>query len=85
MISYQSSINQAEQGQEARAARSANDAISGQMQVFFELWQEHQPYLYRYCLKWMGSQMHAEDALSQVMLKAADCWIAEPIIQIEFG
>lgn len=83
MISSQSSINQGEQGQEARAARSANGAMSDQMQVFFELWQEHQPYLYRCCLKWMGSQMDAEDALSQVMLKAADCWTAEPIINVK--
>lgn len=83
MISSRLSINNGEQGQEARAARSANDAISGQMLGFFDLWQEHQPYLYRCCLKWMGSQMHAEDALSQVMLKAAHCWTAEPIINFK--
>ena len=82
MISSRLSINQAEPGQEARVARSANDAISGQLDVFFELWQEHQPYLYRCCLRWTGSKMHAEDALSQVMLKAADCWTAEPIINV---
>ncbi|MGB0387727.1 MAG: sigma-70 family RNA polymerase sigma factor [Ardenticatenaceae bacterium] len=82
MISSRLLINQGEQGQEAQVARSANDAISEQMQGFFELWQEHQPYLYRCCLKWMGSQMHAEDALSEAMLKAADCWTAAPMINV---
>ncbi len=37
---------------------------------FWQLWQEHERYLYRRCLQWMGNQIDAEDALSQAMLKA---------------
>lgn len=81
MIYSQSSINQGKRGQEALPVQTINhhDTISPQMQAFFESWQTHQPYLYRCCFKWMGSQMYAEDALSEVMLKAANSWTAKPI------
>lgn len=40
---------------------------------FWLLWQEHQNYLYRRCLKWMGGNpTEAEDALSRAMLKASE-------------
>lgn len=38
--------------------------------VFWQLWQQHQDYLYRCCRKWMGNPTDAEDALSRAMLKA---------------
>ncbi len=38
---------------------------------FWLLWQKHQNYLYRRCLRWMGGNpTEAEDALSRAMLKA---------------
>lgn len=38
---------------------------------FWQQWQKYQDYLYRCCLKWMGSNpIDAEDVLSRVMLKA---------------
>lgn len=39
-------------------------------EAFFQLWLLHQEHLYRCCLRWMGSQMDAEDALSEIMLRA---------------
>lgn len=38
--------------------------------AFWPLWQHHQPYVYRCCLKWTNNWQDAEDALSEVMLKA---------------
>ncbi|NES71396.1 MAG: sigma-70 family RNA polymerase sigma factor [Okeania sp. SIO2D1] len=41
--------------------------------VFWQQWQEHQYYLYRCCVKWMGGNpTQAEDALSMAMLKARE-------------
>ncbi len=41
--------------------------------AFWQFWQQHQDYLYRCCLKWMGGNPNeAEDALSRAMLKAWD-------------
>ena len=41
--------------------------------IFWQGWQEHQDYLYRCCVKWMGgNSTNAEDALSMAMLKARD-------------
>ncbi|WP_293064131.1 RNA polymerase sigma factor [Okeania sp. SIO2B3] len=41
--------------------------------VFWQQWQEHQDYLYRCCIKWMGGNpTQAEDALSMAMLKARE-------------
>ncbi|MCC5605385.1 sigma-70 family RNA polymerase sigma factor [Nostoc sp. CHAB 5834] len=38
---------------------------------FWQQWQQHQDYLYRCCLKWMGGNLtDAEDALSRAMIKA---------------
>lgn len=37
---------------------------------FWQLWQQHQDYLYHRCCYWMGNSIDAEDALSQAMLKA---------------
>jgi RNA polymerase sigma-70 factor (ECF subfamily) len=38
---------------------------------FWRQWQQHQDYLYRCCIKWMGgNRTDAEDALSRAMLKA---------------
>ena len=39
---------------------------------FWQLWQQHQDYLYRCCVKWMDNVADAEDALSRAMLKAWD-------------
>ncbi|MGD1715261.1 RNA polymerase sigma factor [Dapis sp. BLCC M172] len=41
--------------------------------IFWQQWQEHQDYLYRCCVKWMGgNSTNAEDALSMAMLKARE-------------
>lgn len=41
--------------------------------TFWQFWQQHQDYLYRCCLKWMGENpTEAEDALSLAMLLARD-------------
>ncbi|HEY9830733.1 MAG TPA: sigma-70 family RNA polymerase sigma factor [Stenomitos sp.] len=38
---------------------------------FWQQWQQHQDYLHRCCVKWMGGNLtDAEDALSRAMLKA---------------
>jgi RNA polymerase sigma-70 factor (ECF subfamily) len=39
--------------------------------LFFQEWENHQDYLYRCCLKWMGGNAtNAEEVLSQAMFKA---------------
>lgn len=44
---------------------------SGEMSAFWQLWQQHQDYLYSRCLGWMGNNYYdAEDALSLASLKA---------------
>lgn len=46
---------------------------TGDSTAFWELWLPHQSYLYHCCLKWMdNNETDAQDALSQVMLKAWD-------------
>ncbi|MEB3826188.1 sigma-70 family RNA polymerase sigma factor, partial [Phormidium sp. CCY1219] len=41
--------------------------------LFWQLWQQHEDYLYRRCLEWMnGNPTEAEDALSTAMLKAKE-------------
>ncbi|WP_017721271.1 RNA polymerase sigma factor [Kamptonema formosum] len=43
----------------------------GEMSAFWQLWQQHQKYLYHRCISWMGgNHTHAEEALSLAMLKA---------------
>lgn len=47
--------------------------------MFWQHWQEHQDYLYRCCLKWMGgNSTEAEDALSMTMLKAREKVLNNP-------
>ncbi|MEH2278638.1 MAG: sigma-70 family RNA polymerase sigma factor [Nostoc sp.] len=42
---------------------------------FWYLWQQYEDYFYSRCLQWMsGNPTDAEDALSQVMLKAWNQW-----------
>ena len=44
---------------------------SGEMNAFWQLWQQHRDYLYSRCLGWMGNNYYdAEDALSLASLKA---------------
>jgi RNA polymerase sigma factor (sigma-70 family) len=49
---------------------SSHDFYLFSNETFWTLWQDHQNYLYRCCVKWMGSFADAEDALSQAMFKA---------------
>lgn len=43
----------------------------GNRSAFWQLWQQHQNYLYRRCWTWMGgNHMEAEEALSRALLKA---------------
>ncbi|WP_083619091.1 RNA polymerase sigma factor [Planktothrix serta] len=45
----------------------------GDDNAFWQLWQQHQKYLYYRCLSWMGGNpIEAEEALSLAMLKARD-------------
>ncbi len=45
----------------------------GDDNAFWQLWQQHQKYLYHRCLSWMGGNpIEAEEALSLAMLKARD-------------
>lgn len=45
----------------------------GDRRAFWQLWQQHQDYLYHRCLSWMGGNYtEAEEAFSQAMLKAWD-------------
>lgn len=53
--------------------------LSSDPNAFFILWQRYEKYLYRCCRKWMGSEMDAEDALSEVMFKAKKAMQAGPI------
>ena len=39
---------------------------------FWSLWMDHNEYLYKACVKWMGNVPEAEDVLSQAMLKAEE-------------
>lgn len=39
---------------------------------FWSLWMDHNEYLYKACLNWMGNVPDAEDVLSQAMLKAEE-------------
>ncbi len=42
---------------------------------FWPLWEQYQAYLLSRCRNWMGGNLaHAEDALSQAMLKAWELW-----------
>lgn len=42
---------------------------------FWQLWELHQDYFYRHCLKWMRGNFHdSEEAMSQAMLKACNEW-----------
>ncbi|NJN23919.1 MAG: hypothetical protein HC810_05380 [Acaryochloridaceae cyanobacterium RL_2_7] len=42
---------------------------------FWAIWKQHQAYLLNRCRNWMGGNpAHAEDALSQSMLKAWELW-----------
>jgi len=44
---------------------------AGEINAFWQLFQQHRDYLFRCCLKWMnGNSTEAEDLLSQAMLKA---------------
>lgn len=45
----------------------AGDIISTN---FWCLWEQHQRYLYRCCLRWIGNPNDAEDVLNQAMIKA---------------
>jgi len=53
--------------------------------IFWSQWQEHQHYLYRCCLKYLGNPTDAQDALSEAMLKAWDkiSTTAQPIQNIK--
>ncbi|NJS17158.1 MAG: RNA polymerase sigma factor [Nostocaceae cyanobacterium CSU_2_110] len=52
---------------------SLNRVSQGENNVFWQLWQQYEDYLYHRCLSWMsGNPTNAEDALSRVMLKAWD-------------
>ena len=45
----------------------------GHCSAFWQLWQQHQEYLYHRCLTWMGGDyINAEDAFSQATIKAWD-------------
>jgi RNA polymerase sigma factor (sigma-70 family) len=39
---------------------------------FWSLWMDHNEYLYKACVKWMGNVPDAEDVLNQAMLKAEE-------------
>src|ERR687886_677127 len=44
---------------------------AGEINAFWQIFQQHRDYLFRCCLKWMnGNSTEAEDLLSQAMLKA---------------
>jgi RNA polymerase sigma-70 factor (ECF subfamily) len=47
--------------------------------TFWQLWQQHQDYLYRCCLKWTNNVADAEDVLSRAMLKAWDKICNSPV------
>lgn len=42
---------------------------------FWQIWESHQDYFYKLCLRWMGGNSHdAEDILNEAMLKAWNEW-----------
>gem|GEM_PF-1723826 len=44
---------------------------AGEINAFWQIFQQHRDYLFRCCLKWMnGNSTEAEDLLSQAMVKA---------------
>lgn len=46
---------------------------SGEINAFWQIFQQHRDYLFRYCLKWMnGNSTEAEEILSQAMVKVID-------------
>ena len=46
---------------------------AGEINAFWQIFQQHRDYLFRCCLKWMnGNSTEAEDLLSQAMVKAWD-------------
>ena len=45
--------------------------VQGDCSAFWQLWERYKNYLYHHCLRWMdGNSTEAQDALSQIMLKA---------------
>ncbi|HEY9864411.1 MAG TPA: sigma-70 family RNA polymerase sigma factor [Candidatus Obscuribacterales bacterium] len=45
----------------------------GEINAFWQLFEQHRDYLFRCCVKWMnGNSIEAEDLLSQAMLKALE-------------
>ena len=46
------------------------ECVSDDPNAFFLLWPSYQHDLYHACLSWMGNQQDAEDALSEIALKA---------------
>jgi len=47
--------------------------------AFMFLWQRHESYLYRCCVRWTKSEMDAEDVVSEVMFKVRAAVEGEPI------
>jgi DNA-directed RNA polymerase specialized sigma24 family protein len=46
---------------------------TGEINAFWQIFQQHRDYLFRCCLKWMnGNSTEAEDLLSQAMVKARE-------------
>ena len=46
---------------------------SGEINAFWQIFQQHRDYLFRCCLKWMnGNSTEAEEILSQAMVKVID-------------
>lgn len=56
--------------------QSVLERVSDDPNVFFQWWPSYQHNLYHGCLAWMGNQQDAEDALSEIVLKA---WKRLPI------
>ena len=45
--------------------------VAGEINAFWQIFQQHRDYLFRCCLKWMnGNSTEAEDLLSQATIKA---------------
>lgn len=53
-------------GEQILLQRLANDDRA----AFWPLWQQHKPYLFRCCQHWMNNKEDADDALSEIMLRA---------------
>ena len=46
---------------------------SGEINAFWQIFQQHRDYLFRCCLKWMnGNSTEAEEMVSQAMVKVID-------------